>query len=145
MKIMNGSGMKVLLTKRQSIECTRTIQLSCLHRSVLFDYNRSIVYFRSAKPVRAEFSNFYHLVSYALPPYFCIGLLFVLFVSLQRIQFDDTLYANFPYCSSCFYGLFRFGWFCLLSFLSCVVTFFAVFCFSLSTFFSLNSHWAAQR
>lgn len=48
------------------------IQLSCLHKSDLFDCNQNIVCFRPAKRFRAKFLDFYHLVSFALPPYYPI-------------------------------------------------------------------------
>lgn len=86
--------MYVILTERQSIECRRTIQLSCLHRSDLFDYNRNIVCFRSAKRVRAKFSDFYHLVSFALPPY-----LRTFFVSSHTAHL--ALYDNFALSFRC--------------------------------------------
>lgn len=143
----------ILLTKHRSIEYTRTIQLSCLHRSVLFDYNRSIVYSRSTKPIRAEFSNFYHLVSYALPPYF---LSFVCF--LFRIRFKKNFskqthwhskYANFFFFSIYLFRLVPACWgflllvlfLCLLFLsLSLCVTFFLVL-----SIFQLNSQCDARR
>lgn len=99
-----------ILTEHRSIECTRTIQSSCLHRSALFDYNRSIVYFRSAKPARAEFSNFYHLVSYALPPY-RLSFVCLLFRSVFRVlnflqnntNTRALQYANFSFFSICLF------------------------------------------
>ena len=64
-----------ILTKHRSIGCKQTIQWSCLHRLDLFDYNRSIVCCRSAKPARVKFLDFYRLAFFALPPYFLSKLL----------------------------------------------------------------------
>lgn len=62
----------LILTACRSIECKRTIQLSCLHKLDLSDYSQSIVCFRSAKQFRVKFSDSYHLVSFAQPPYYRI-------------------------------------------------------------------------
>lgn len=131
-----------ILTKHRSIEYTRTIQWSCLHRSGPFDYNRSIVYFRSAKPARAEFSNFYHLVSYALPPYFivCLFVCFGFFNFSPMDTISNTLaleYANFVfflfiYLSTCsnllegFFALASFSLCLLFCFISSSMTFFVL-------------------
>lgn len=64
-----NSLIKNILTKRPSIGCIQMIRLSCLRMLVLFDCNRSIVCCRSAKRFRARFSDFYRLVSFALPPF----------------------------------------------------------------------------
>lgn len=111
-----------ILTIHRSIGCIQMIQLSCLHRSDLFDCNQSIVCFRPKRRARVKFSDFYHLVSFALPPYYPVvahhTLHFMIIFSfaflLKKICFFFVAFVSVAFqvgtssfnTSPCFYYLF---------------------------------------
>lgn len=90
----------VILTEHRSTGCRRTIQWSCLHTLGLSDYNQNIVCFRSTKRVRAKFWDFYHLVSFALPPYRIVAEHFALYG--DSLPFLCLFFSVFCFVSASF-------------------------------------------
>ena len=64
-----------LLTERPSIGCIQMIQWSCWHMLVPVDCNRNIVYCHSATQFHVKSLDFYHLVSFALPPFWAATII----------------------------------------------------------------------